>query len=154
MSEFSFELVRQAIATKARSVSGIRSSNTNLEVLTPRPALRLSPNIEYELRSEPNGQLDRYTLTVTGEVVVDRPGGKKLSGPVITSLMRGLQLEWRSGMHLGLLGTYDSSTVSSCRSSLESMTPGLSEFVDTGADGFQAVWKIDIDEVFTTNRVV
>ena len=141
---FTFELARQAVAAKGALATGMRSANTNPEVLTPMPSMRVAVP-SYTLRTQPQAWTEEYTLTFPFEVLVERPAGRKVSQPTVIGLMRALQVEWRRTFQLPSLEFVLDSYI-------ETMTPGLTEYAETGFDGFSGSIVVTIDETLTTAR--
>jgi hypothetical protein len=149
MSAPTWEDIRGAIATKcfsaAMRTAGVRRADTDTDEIEPLPHILIGP-VTYALDEEgqPDGWQESYTLSVSGELLVARPAGRKRSEPVVSTIGRALQIEWRSTITMGLSGVTWSKFVG--------LTPGLQLYADTGLDGAGLAWLVYVHEILTTMR--
>jgi hypothetical protein len=144
-----WETVRQAAATKAATsagciAAGLRQSDTRIDDTNVLPALKwLWPALEMQ---DQTADTESYDLTFTAELIVARPSGKARSSPTWSAIARALQVEWRTGITLGL------SASGVWYSGIVSVTPGLNEYQDTDLDGCTIAILVRIRETVYPSR--
>lgn len=145
-----WDIVRSAIATKLSAsagctTAGLRKADTNVDDPLVPPCIRVLQVSGFELTDRPNANQESYTLTIPAELVVSLPAGRKRSHPIAADIARAAQVEFQSGIKLGL-PTY----VVECR--LMSWSEGLQDLADTDLDGGRITFQVDVTETIATAR--
>jgi hypothetical protein len=141
--------VRDAIAAKLDAsagcaAAGLRRASTKVDgPIGPDPEVRvLQPGFTMMAQT---GSSEEYVLEVPFELLVGRPAGTRRSNPKAADIARAIQVEFQTGITLGLaLGLV---TIVDAR--LLSMTPGLVEYQDSGLDGYRGVVSVQVFESVT-----
>lgn len=139
--------VRDAIVAKIVASSGLATATLRGadDDIDDPPASAL-PRIKvlnpaFTPGDQQNAMVSEYTLEFPFELLVQVPSGKKRSGPIAASIMRALQLEWRSGFKLGLGASFEV-----VDSHLGSASPGLSVYADSNLDGYTGSIVVQVYE--------
>lgn len=146
-----WEDIRAAVVAKLAgstglAAAGLRGADTDAE--TKQSALPWAkvgrPAIQGDIE-RPNANVEMYDLRIPVEMLVARPAGTRRSQVNVSALMRAAQVEWRSGITLGLAPTVSWSF-------LESFVQEPDEYADTGTDGghFEVVARVT--ETFSPAR--
>jgi hypothetical protein len=145
-----WETIRQAAAAKVLAsagclAAGLRKSDTLLDDTLVLPALKwLYPMPAGDI-NRPNGNAEEYDLRIPAELLIGKPGGRARSAATRSAIVRALQIEWRTGITLGLAPTVSWSF-------LESVDGELDEFADTGYDGCRIELMVRVTEIFNPGR--
>lgn len=141
--------VRDAVASKLNASSGCATAGLRRASVKVDDPLTMLPEVRvgqpsYQMLSQ-SGTSEEYTLDVPFELVVERPGGTRRSNPVAADIARAIQVEFQTGVKLGLA----LSLVTIVDARLLSMDPGLTEYADTGHDGYRGVVQAQVFESVT-----
>lgn len=135
-------IVAKIVASASLATAGLRGADGDIDdppaSATPRIKL-LNP--VFTPGDEQNARVSEYTLEFPFELLVPIPNGKKRSGPIAASIMRALQLEWRSGFKLGL-----DSSLDVVDSHLGPSSPGLSVYDASNLDGYTGSFIVQVYE--------
>jgi hypothetical protein len=150
MATDTWETIRQAAATKARTSSGciaagLRQSDDRLDDTNMLPALKWLWPMPLGEIGRPNGNVEEYDLRISAELLIGQPTGKARTAAIRSAIVRALQLEWRSSITLGLAPTVSWSF-------LESVDGELDEFAETGYDGCRIELVVRVTEIFNPGR--
>lgn len=146
-----WELVREAVATKVGTsagvrAAGLRSCDTRTDEPLNSPCGKVLPPFLEGVIERVNAHREGYLLHVPVEVAAPRPAGTSRSSPVVSAIVRAIQVEWRSGITLGLSASgVDESWIGE-------VAPGLSEYEDSGQDGARIDILVRVSEVFNPAR--
>lgn len=139
-----WEQIRQAIATKASNVAGIRQATAGRnDTRGPLPALKILPPT-YRLNGQPNASVEDFTLTFPAELLIAQQAGKSRGDGDFLTIARALQVEWQSGVKLGIDGV--------SHSYIDTIEPDLNDYADTGLTGGQITFVVNVREILTTAR--
>lgn len=151
-----WETIRQAAATKAATsalciAAGLRQSDTRLDDTNVLPALKwLWPMPMGEI-SRPNGNVDEYDLRLPAELLIGKAAGQARAAAVRSAIVRAIQIEWRTGVTMGL-AVSGLNTAGVSWSFLETVDADLDEFADTGYDGCRIELVARVTEIFNPGR--
>lgn len=144
-----WELVREAIAAKLIASSGVRAAGLRKadtlteDTMSPPEAKVLWPTLEMH---DQTADTESYDLRIPVEVMVPTPTGRGRSAPTWSAIARAIQVEWRIGITLGL------SASGVWHSQMVSVTPGLTEYDETGLDGCTIEFLVRIMETVSPSR--
>lgn len=142
--------IRDAIAAKLAastlcSTAGLRTADTDAGDEMKPPSMRILQVASVTGIERPNAWAESYTLTIPAELIVMKPAGLKRSNPTVLAIARAVQVEWRTGIKLGLPSYV-------VESRLESWSEGLQEYAETGQDGGRFIFEVTVNETLTTIR--
>jgi hypothetical protein len=146
-----YDLIRDALAAKLAAsagcaTAGLRRALADVDSpLAELPEMRVLNPSGYELTGRPTAWQESYRLTIPAELVAGRPGGERRSDPAIADIARAVQVEFQTGVKLGL-ATYVDECV------LASWSDGLQEYAYTDLPGARFTFQVDVTETLGTPR--